>query len=94
MQTEYVSKRPVISEFKSHFKEREKLKISITKPEFSKLPEFSTLDDSIPDSQLENAYDIQVYSSALRDKLKNLSNNDLRYAIVINEIIGPPVSLK
>lgn len=87
-QTEHVSKRLVISEFKPHFKEREKLKIGITKRELS------ILDDSIPDSQLENAYDTQVYSSALRDKLKNLSNNDLRYAIVINEIIGPPVSLK
>lgn len=92
---------------KTHEQEIRKSGFRAIKPANEELPRFKTniknfkVDSpSLPDDikgfkpDIPNAAEIPEQTSPLLKKLKRINRSDLRYGIVISEILGPPVSLK
>jgi len=92
---------------KTHRQEIRKTSQHSIKPENKELPRFKT---SIRDFKVSNpslpddikGFEPDIYTATISSeqtspflkKFKNMSREDLRYGIIISEILGPPVSLK
>ena len=92
---------------KTHEQEKHQNGYHGLKKEKNELPRFKTNirkfkvnSPSLPDdikgfkSDIPNVTEIPEQTSPLLKKLKRINHSDLRYGIVISEILGPPVSLK
>ena len=92
---------------KTHRQEIRKTSQHSIKPENKELPRFKTNiknfkveSPSLPkdikgfEPNISNAAETSEQTPPLLRKLKRMNHSDLRYGIIISEILGPPVSLK
>jgi len=92
---------------KTHRQEIHKTNRHSIKPENEELPRFKTnikdfkvsnpsLQDDIKgfEPDIHTVTEVPEQTSPFLQKFKNINRDDLRYGIIISELLGPPVSLK